>query len=340
MNLQVINHLCFSVSNLNGPLILQGRVWSQAAGQGRKLAYFDLNGLWIALNEEDVDRSTANRTYTHIAFTINEQAVEPTLHRLQSLQVEILPGRARDEKDKKSIYFLDPDGHMFEFHTGGLQDRLDYYRADKEHMIFTIPNSWGRNDSNSRGDETMNLANRITIARMLLIPVFILFCRVSIMVDREQPPLRFIHAYGTYIALGVFIFASATDKLDGYIARKMNQITNLGKLLDPLADKLLISVALIMMVQSGMVATWIPAAIIAREFVITGLRMVASEQGIALSADRLGKLKMVLQVTAIAAVLLDTARLRSLDGSSGRIAHACGCSLNDILRHSLFIEQC
>ncbi|MCM3259054.1 CDP-diacylglycerol--glycerol-3-phosphate 3-phosphatidyltransferase [Paenibacillus lautus] len=154
----------------------------------------------------------------------------------------------------------------------------------------------------------MNLANRITIARMLLIPVFILFfAEYPLWLTETSRFFGFIHAYGTYIALGVFILASATDKLDGYIARKLNQITNLGKLLDPLADKLLISVALIMMVQSGMVATWIAVAIIAREFVITGLRMVASEQGIALSADRLGKLKMVLQVTAIAAVLLDNA---------------------------------
>lgn len=152
----------------------------------------------------------------------------------------------------------------------------------------------------------MNLANKITIARVMLIPLFILFfAEYPLWLTENSRFFGFIHVYGTYIALGVFILASATDKLDGYIARKYNQITNLGKLLDPLADKLLISVALIMMVQSGMVATWIAVAIIAREFVITGLRMVASEQGIALSADSLGKLKMVLQVIAIAAVLLD-----------------------------------
>ncbi|MBT2764860.1 CDP-diacylglycerol--glycerol-3-phosphate 3-phosphatidyltransferase [Paenibacillus sp. FSL W8-0187] len=152
----------------------------------------------------------------------------------------------------------------------------------------------------------MNLANRITIARMLLIPLFILFfAEYPLWLTEKSGFFGFIHVYGTNIALGIFLLASATDKLDGYIARKYNQITNLGKLLDPLADKLLISVALIMMVQSGMVATWIAVVIIAREFVITGLRMVASEQGIALSADSLGKLKMVLQVIAIAAVLLD-----------------------------------
>ena len=81
---------------------------------------------------------------------MEEEEYETTSLRLQALQVEILPGRARDEKDKKSIYFLDPDGHMFEFHTGSMNDRLDYYRADKEHMTFTMPNSWGTNDSNSR----------------------------------------------------------------------------------------------------------------------------------------------------------------------------------------------
>ncbi|MBU5356239.1 CDP-diacylglycerol--glycerol-3-phosphate 3-phosphatidyltransferase [Paenibacillus silvae] len=135
----------------------------------------------------------------------------------------------------------------------------------------------------------MNLANRITLARIALIPLFM---------------LCFLHQQGWMMAMIIFAIAAGTDKLDGYIARKYNQVTRLGKLLDPLADKLLISVALIMMVQENMISSWPVVVIIAREIVITALRMVAAEQGIALAADQYGKIKMVLQVAAILAVLL------------------------------------
>ncbi|MWV44266.1 CDP-diacylglycerol--glycerol-3-phosphate 3-phosphatidyltransferase [Paenibacillus sp. HJL G12] len=151
----------------------------------------------------------------------------------------------------------------------------------------------------------MNTANRITLARIALIPLFMLsFTQWPAWLADNNEFIRFLNNYGLYIAVGIFALASGTDKLDGYVARKYNQVTNLGKLLDPLADKLLISVALIMMVQADMVASWAAVVIIGREFVITGLRMIASAQGIALAADRLGKWKMVLQVAAIIAVLL------------------------------------
>jgi metallothiol transferase len=137
MNIKGINHFCFSVSDLDRSIRFYKEVFgANLLVKGRKLAYFDLNGLWIALNQEDIPHEQAHRTYTHIAFTIDEEDYHPILNKLTGLNVEILPGRARNEKDKKSIYFLDPDGHMFEFHSGNLKDRMDYYKADKDHMVF------------------------------------------------------------------------------------------------------------------------------------------------------------------------------------------------------------
>lgn len=103
----------------------------------------------------------------------------------------------------------------------------------------------------------------------------------------------------------LFLLTAATDKLDGYIARKYNMVSNLGKLLDPLADKLLISAALIMLVYLQMLPGWIAIVIIAREILITSIRVVAAAKGIVLAADRHGKLKMVFQVVSITAVLLN-----------------------------------
>ncbi|MEK3882290.1 metallothiol transferase FosB [Paenibacillus sp. PL2-23] len=138
MNIQAINHLCFSVSNLEKSILFYQNVFNaQLKVKGKKLAYFDLNGIWIALNEEDIaGRQSSPRTYTHIAFTISEAEFEQMFERLEALQVEIFSGRPRHEKDKKSIYFVDPDGHMFELHTGTLADRLEYFRSEMEHMTF------------------------------------------------------------------------------------------------------------------------------------------------------------------------------------------------------------
>lgn len=134
----------------------------------------------------------------------------------------------------------------------------------------------------------MNLPNKLTILRIILIPVFI------IILMKEY----------YYISGILFVTASITDALDGYLARKYNLITDFGKIIDPLADKLLITSALICLVQLGGVAGWLAIVILAREFVITGLRSVAAREGIIIVAERSGKIKTVLQMLALSVILL------------------------------------
>ncbi|MGG1550354.1 CDP-diacylglycerol--glycerol-3-phosphate 3-phosphatidyltransferase [Paenibacillus ferrarius] len=151
----------------------------------------------------------------------------------------------------------------------------------------------------------MNLANKITIARIGMIPFLVLaFQQYPSWMIEKVGFLKYINQYGVYAAIAIFVLASVTDKLDGHIARKYNQITNFGKLVDPLADKLLVSAALIMMVQQNMLPSWIVVVIIGREVMVSGIRILAAAKGVAFAADKYGKLKMVLQVVAITAVLL------------------------------------
>ncbi len=138
----------------------------------------------------------------------------------------------------------------------------------------------------------MTLANKITFFRICLIPVFVVIALLQ------------IPHVSDLLAAVIFVFAAATDALDGYIARSRNQITVLGKFLDPLADKLLICSALIVFVQIGRVDAWIVILIIMREFAITGLRTIAVSEGEVVAASPLGKLKTISQIIAVTALFL------------------------------------
>jgi CDP-diacylglycerol--glycerol-3-phosphate 3-phosphatidyltransferase len=142
----------------------------------------------------------------------------------------------------------------------------------------------------------LNLANSITIARILLVPVFLLILLSGL----PQP-------YGDLLAAAVFILAAATDKLDGYVARRSKQVTTLGQFLDPLADKLLIAAALIALVQQERVAAWVAMVIIGREIAVSVLRIIGVSQGVSIPADKYGKLKTVLQIVYVVYVLFPTA---------------------------------
>ena len=147
----------------------------------------------------------------------------------------------------------------------------------------------------------MNLANKLTVFRMILVPLIViasfLWTDISI--------------YGVTVSMivmdAIFIVASITDKLDGYIARSRNQVTTFGKFLDPLADKILVLAAMVILVEAGKIPAWIPIIVLAREFIVSGYRLIAVEKGgKVIAASIWGKLKTVTQMLALILVFIDT----------------------------------
>ena len=140
----------------------------------------------------------------------------------------------------------------------------------------------------------MNLANKLTIFRVILVPIMVIFAYL--------PINQSFHgiAIGMIVMDVIFIIASITDKLDGYIARSRNEVTTFGKFMDPLADKILVLAAMVVLVEKNMLPAWIPIIVLAREFIVSGVRLIAVEKGgVVIAASIWGKLKTVTQMIAL-----------------------------------------
>jgi CDP-diacylglycerol--glycerol-3-phosphate 3-phosphatidyltransferase len=139
------------------------------------------------------------------------------------------------------------------------------------------------------GTEIWNLPNALTLFRIFLVPVLVVVLLTK---------------FSNFLGLGIFLLAAATDYFDGYLARRMKKTTRLGALLDPIADKLLISAAFISLVELGLAKAWMVVIIIGREFAVSGLRAIAAQQGVTIAASPLGKTKMITQVIAISLLII------------------------------------
>ncbi len=146
----------------------------------------------------------------------------------------------------------------------------------------------------------LNLANKLTIFRIILVPIMAIIPYLNLQGDFLGMPLMY------FLMELIFIVASITDKLDGYIARSRNQVTTFGKFLDPLADKILVLTAMVLLVELGKIPAWIPVIVLAREFLVSGYRLIAVEKGgKVIAASIWGKLKTVTQMIAIILVMFD-----------------------------------
>jgi len=152
----------------------------------------------------------------------------------------------------------------------------------------------------------MNLPNKLTITRIILIPFVLFFMLPISFLDAHSYYNTFIHNYGMIIAVVLFGFASITDTMDGQIARKRGIVTTMGKFLDPIADKLLVTSVLIALVDLNKISAWVAIIVISREFIVTGIRLLAADKNVVISASNIGKIKTVVQIIAIVIIMLES----------------------------------
>ena len=150
----------------------------------------------------------------------------------------------------------------------------------------------------------MNLANKLTLLRVILIPFFIVCFYIPNLVVNTISVNNYLIPYANLLGLVIFLLAAISDFIDGYIARKYNMITDFGKFMDPLADKLLVTAALLILLENGLIAGWVVFIILAREFIVTGFRTIAASKGVVIAAGWLGKIKTVVQFIMISTLLL------------------------------------
>lgn len=147
----------------------------------------------------------------------------------------------------------------------------------------------------------MNLPNKLTVLRMILVPFFV----ATLLMSKSNDSLK-------WVALALFVIASLTDLADGYIARKYNLVTNFGKFMDPLADKILTISGMICLIELGRIPSWIVVIIVAREFIISGFRLVAAENGVVIAANYWGKFKTTFQMIMIILMIMNIPQLQLL----------------------------
>lgn len=150
----------------------------------------------------------------------------------------------------------------------------------------------------------MNLPNKLTVFRIILIPFILIFMLPLSFLGDESGWNVFVLQYGMIIAVVLFIFASITDTMDGQIARKRGIVTTMGKFLDPIADKLLVAAVLVALVELKAISAWVAIIVISREFIVTGIRLLAADKNVVIAASYIGKIKTVIQIIAIVFVML------------------------------------